>query len=443
MSGILESKAYFKGRLAVLNLSEFEAKFNEADWNTMSAFAFSSNYVPGRSDESVFVAKVVKKILGEETHKKEHALRRLFFEAHTMASMDVQRRMAHPEEEGKHPRKLPLEERGERLKEIKLELAGLNIRGELEPSNALVDKFVEMEELNELRNLKWEELTKRDQESKGVKKIPLWSENDGKLCRIYKDEEVLCKTEDLLQLKYSLQRRGIAMQMARILSFRVHEKLVDYYFEEMSREPPNRYEKVSLEQVARMDKEVFRRLGELTRDGFKFLGNPATKEYPLDKLLEGALLEPRLVHLMLPLPLTSRPASSSSGEKKRDSDNQLNQLRGELKKLKAGGGGGKGGKGGGKNGGGSRGSGGGKDGGGKATGGKKQPTMPKELRGMLFEVDGKRLCYAYNMKSGCSTRGVDKCSKGHHLCCYPGCGGDHCLHSCSAYHKNLALGGKE
>ena len=268
--------------------------------------------------------------------------------------------------------------------------------------------------------------------------MPMWSESDGKLCRIYKEEEIFNKAEDMLQLKYSLQRRGMAMQVAHMLSFEAHEKLVDYYFEEMSREPPHRYDRVSLDQVMRMDREVFVRLGELTRDGFKTLGNIPAKEYPLDRLLEGVIIDPRVMHLMLPLPATNTGARSNDGRnnRKREPDNDtVNQLRNEIKRLKSSNSGSKGsGKGGNKGG-----SGGGKDG--KA--GKKprglNPSMPKELRGMVHEVNGKRLCFAYNMRAGCDTRGEHRCPKGDHLCCYPGCGGEHTLAGCPAYAKNLAL----
>ena len=41
MAGILESKASFNARLAALNLKEFAGKFEEREWTTKSAFAFS------------------------------------------------------------------------------------------------------------------------------------------------------------------------------------------------------------------------------------------------------------------------------------------------------------------------------------------------------------------------------------------------------------------
>ena len=432
MAGILDSKAYFTGRLAALNLNEFTDKFVEREWTTMSAFAFSVNYVPGRSDEAVMVEKVYKRILGSVDHPREHAVRRLFFEAHTMASHDITRRLSHPEEEGKAPRKLPLEERGERWRAIKMELPNLNLRGELEPSNALVDKFVEMEELNQLRYIKWEEYTKRDQESKGIKKIPLWAEERGQLCRVYKDEELIHQPQDRLELKYALQRRGLAMQMAHLLSFKSHEKLIDYYFEEMARDSVDlsRYDRISLDQVMNTDKEIFVRIGEETREGFKALGNLPAKEYPLDKLLEQIMVHPRVVHLLLPLPLSNGSSKKQEPhvDKKRDQSeaSQVQRLMNEIKKMKSSKGEGKGA---------------GKGGGSKVAKGANRnkraggAAMPKELIGMTPEVNGKRVCYSYNMPRGCDVSGEDKCTRGYHLCCFPGCGEEHSLQKCGRYAK--------
>lgn len=435
MAAILESKAYFTSRLAALDLKEFAPKFIEKDWTTLSAFAFSVNYVPGRSDETVMVEKVYKVLLGQADHKKEHAVRRLFFEAHAMAQADLTRRIANPDEEGKAPRKLPIEERGERWRLIMTELPNLNLRGDLEPSQALVDKFVEMEELNQLRFLKWDEYTKRDQENKGVKKVPMWAEENGQLCRVYKDEELVYHPHDRLELKYTLQRRGIAMHMAHLVSFACHEKLVDYYFEEMSRDPVDttRYERISVDQVMNTDKEIFIRMGEESRDGFRILGNIPSGTFPLDAIMTKVMAHPRVIQLLLPLPM-SRGSSQGTSQRqesrnKRDHTEtvQVQQLKAENKKLRTNKQGGKdktkgssvGGKGKSK----------GKDKSGRTA------RLPKELLGMNYEVGGKRLCYAYNMRSGCNVSGEDKCDKGHHLCCFPGCGAEHSLQSCPDYAK--------
>ena len=445
MAGMLESEAYFTGRLAALKLTDFAPKFAAKDWTTVNAFAFSNSYVPGRADESVLAEKVFKVILGGLDHAKEHAVRRLFYESHLMATSEVQRRMTNPEEEGKAPRKLPIEERGQRWKDIVAEMPLHELRGELEPSYALTDKYVAMEEQNELRYLHWEEFTKREQEQTGIKKIPLWAEVNGQLQRYYENVELVHHPEDRLELKYALQRRGLAMQLGRLVSFACHEKLVNYYFEELARSPvdPRRFEKVSVPQILCADKELFIRMAEETRSGFKALGNISAKVYPLDDIMKAAMKHPRVVQLLLPHPIATGAGRSQEprNEKKRDNSEsqQINHLKNEIKKLKAssssnhqpawndGKGKGKGG---------SKGKG---KGGGKGNGRKAKPPMPQELHGMRSEINGKNLCFAYNMKNGCSTSGKDRCERGHHMCCYPECQApeDHSLQRCPEYAKRV------
>ena len=57
-------------------------------WDTLGNFAFSCSYVPGSPDDASFISGVVVPILGDD-HTKAAALRRLFFEAYTIAAADL------------------------------------------------------------------------------------------------------------------------------------------------------------------------------------------------------------------------------------------------------------------------------------------------------------------------------------------------------------------
>ena len=439
MANTFESEAYFTGRLATLKLSEFVKKFEEKEWITMANFAYGISYMPGRTDEAVISKKVYEVILGQADHPREHAVRRLFHEAQMMAEEETKRRINFTGEEGRAPRKIPIEERGARWKLLVKDLDPLKLNGELEPSYALIDKYCEMEELNEIKYLKWEEHTKREQEQHGVKKIPLWAEKDGVLTRQWQDEEITFHAQDRLDLMYLLQRRGLALDMAHLISYRCHQTLVSWYFEEMARESvdPERYEKVSITQCHNADREIFIRMSEEARDGFRHLGNIVAKEYPLDKILTSVMKHPRVQHLMNPWPKSqhSKPNNAQSS-KKRDGDeshmvaenkklkNDNNRLSQRLTALENG----KGNKG--------KGKGKGKDKGKGKGKGKQQvkndraTPMPKELWGMNSTVNGNPLCFSYNMKKGCSVSGEDRCKYGYHLCAFPGCAGTHSLQNC-------------
>eukprot|EP00973_Karenia_brevis_P020733 2847219-Karenia_brevis.AAC.1 len=85
-----------------------------------------------------------------------------------MMAADAQRRANGVDDESRR-QKLPGPERSARLEEVRNELTGLKISGKLEPSHALVDKFVAMQESGALRHIAWHELTSREAEVRGVK----------------------------------------------------------------------------------------------------------------------------------------------------------------------------------------------------------------------------------------------------------------------------------
>ena len=110
----LDSTAVFARRVQDLRLTEFLNSFAERGWDTMGAFAFSCAHFPGSSDDSMFSNEVIIPLLGDPGHVLKPQVRRFFFEAYTMAALDVQRR-ATPGDEADKPKKLPAPERLSRL----------------------------------------------------------------------------------------------------------------------------------------------------------------------------------------------------------------------------------------------------------------------------------------------------------------------------------------
>ena len=220
---------------------------------------------------------------------------------------------------------------------------------------------------------------------------------------------------DLLSLKNLLQRRGLAMHMAKLLSFSVHEQLVNFYCNGMNREKLPGHGAVTVAQVRNADKEIFFKIVDQTRNGLTALGDSLADPpvFPLDVMVPKILVEPRVLALMMPCRVGNRApgAGSSQGGNKRHHDEGAVTVK-PNKKHKA-----SGDKGGGK---------------GKGRGGKKHsgPPLPSELRGMTTVFDGRKLCFDYNMHKGCSTSGQEGCPKGLHRCMFPGCGERHGFPSC-------------
>ena len=441
----LNSKAVFEAKISKLGMSVNLNDFKRLGWDTLAKFAFAANYVPGKADDTPFVNDVVIPLFHTPNPPEKAALRQLFYVAYSMNAAEMVRMTTANEDEDK-PKKLPAAERNARFVALAEKLLpGIVLEGELEPSVALVEKLVHMRDSGVIQYLKWEELTKREQELRGVKKDEFWKENqEGALMRIFKNIELKAEMKDLLRLQYALQRRGASLEMGRLMSFEKHELIVKFLFKRLTADPMEDHYPVSLNQVKEADLQIFLKLGELTRAGFEACSD---EEMPLDSLVQSILADSEIAQIMFQ---KQKPAGRAEGAEsgiKRDNDGELDRLRRENKRLKDNQGAkGRGkaqgyqqgdydaGKGKGGNKGGSKGKpkGQGRGGGGANVGG----SMPKELIGMSrASRHGKSLCFDYNMRKGCPVRG-DRCSLGEHLCCYPGCDKTHSLQDCDQFKRS-------
>ena len=399
----LDSASYFTHRAKLFGLAEQVETMSSFGWRTMGTFAMSCRYVPGSDDDVTFVTKVVIPILGGQESPLEPALRRLHFEAYTLIAADAARRAAGGDEAARH-KTLPGPERADRLREIKLELTGVDIVGPLVPSHALVDKFTAMQESGELRFVPWHFLTSREKEIKGVKEEELFKADptSGLMKKIVRKIEDPADVVGLDKLKQAFQRRGIALQMARLMTFRAHEKLINWYFRELDRPALRNFEQTTLDQVLEVDQEIIVRIVEETDENLQLLDDGTM---PLDALTLSIMNEPRIQMM-----LAQQRAGPSGGQKRQSSElAQLSaenkRLRSQMDWLKGKGGKSKGDKG---KGGKWRPSGKGKDG-----KGDKSTRMPAELLKFGTPPGGGRICYSFNLE-GCSNGAA--CTRGRHIC---------------------------
>eukprot|EP00972_Heterocapsa_arctica_P002017 289475-Heterocapsa_arctica.AAC.1 len=90
-----------------------------------------------------------------------------------MAAADLKRRIETTGDEG--PRRVPAVERYERRERVAARLAGLNLDGELDVSNRLLDQAIGVYEDNTMQYISWSEATKREMELRGDKKDKTWT----------------------------------------------------------------------------------------------------------------------------------------------------------------------------------------------------------------------------------------------------------------------------
>ena len=109
---------------------------------------------------------------------------------------------------------------------------------------------------------------------------------------------------DLL-LRYALTRRGLALDQANLLRFRLHDSWVERLMEVRHTAPPPGYSPVTHQQILSADRKLFVKVAEATREGVQL---QATGR-PIDLIWDNMCNHPDVAHLLQPLPspAPSRP----------------------------------------------------------------------------------------------------------------------------------------
>eukprot|EP00971_Amphidinium_carterae_P142515 2823138-Amphidinium_carterae.1 len=171
----VNSETYFKAAARVVGLTEPKIeKFVDKQ--------------PGFPDDTAFV-NMVKDVLGNE------------FALGKLAEVDD----------------LPFEERDARMKELKSRLEGVRIRRPLEPSDSLCKRHIEM---GCLGGIGFQGLGEHPRDPQ------LYVDHAG----TFRPKQPSYLDVDLttyLMVRFALQRRGMAFDLARIMAYVVHEEWVD------------------------------------------------------------------------------------------------------------------------------------------------------------------------------------------------------------------------
>ena len=414
MAGILESEAVFAARAKAFGISdEVIASLKGKGWSTHGSYAFSCGHTPGAAGEQLFVDSILKAVLGEDGSAKrvmDSGLRRLFFESYTLCAADMRSKVERSGDDA--PRKLPTAERNDRLDKLIAKMSNMTIDGPNEPSNHLVDIVVSMHDDGVLRYITWAECTTTEMEMNKAKVDKAWMSDSTGLIREHSILQLdSADTGSDLKLVQALTRRGLALEMGRVCSFNKHEVLVRLLIGECQRSPPAGFRSTSLAQVERTDREVFKRIAELTRSGLQGpLGGPLPFEVALDRVL----LEAGVRMLLIPMQGAAsvvkdaamvHPTGTEAPVKKK-TRNEKKRLA-KVRKAE-----------------------------GSAAAVKtptpppssreRDPRVPKSLSGKSKTPSGEDICFSYNSEPGCSK---PACTR-KHVCMV--CFKEHPLHKHSA-----------
>ena len=272
----LDSEAYMLERMSTFGIAGLHSEMKVRGWGTMGRFAFSSSYQPGAGPEDAFIASVVHPLVGNDLTQLP-ALRRLYFEAHTLATADLRRRVESTGDEP--PQRIPNVERERRRDLVLANLGGLENEFEnlLDPSNDLVDRACAMADENDgagkVVYIKWYQCTTRSQEMAQDTRpsIEEFKTDANGFLKVKRSTEVSsAQIGSDLRLRFALQRRGVALEMAAVMSYKIHDLLVSRFFHEAMKPPvDDRHDPCSLDQLRKADEWVFRELARKCRHGVR------------------------------------------------------------------------------------------------------------------------------------------------------------------------------
>ena len=208
-------------------------------------------------------------------------------------------------------------------------------------------------------------------------------------------------------------RRGIAMEVARLLPVEAHQDILGKWFGALEDEPadPDRYAKTAVAQIHKADAEVFRMFSQEVKTG---IARRPDGVYPLEAPLARVLASARIQQILQPLVKLEKSVSKEQNKGKADpvskqvQDAVAHAVAQALKKRGPGGGGGDGG---------------GNKGDDSKPKGKGSKTLrPKELFDMdVTTKDGEPICFGFNL-DGCDKAAPgERCYKGFHVCARKGC----------------------
>ncbi|CAE7245188.1 unnamed protein product [Symbiodinium sp. CCMP2592] len=219
----LESVPAFTDRAKQIGISEeLLNKLLAKNLNTFGKLAFVCSSKPSSGDDTPLF-EALKTLIGSEVPVEQHmVIRRLWYESHAHALVDLESRASRTSDAS--PRELPLAERLTRLKRQRGELKGLEMDIHTEPGHGLVDRVQAMLDSAQVLHIAPEKCISRHDEILGEKteqKLSLGADGNIKITK--QASSLRCETTGELKLRRCFLRRALAFDQVGLASFTAME----------------------------------------------------------------------------------------------------------------------------------------------------------------------------------------------------------------------------
>lgn len=390
---LVDSEAAFRKRLEeVVTDAGIRAAVIAGGIETFSALAFAvgtPQTPPSDDDFRQFTDNILPAGYGMGAYS---GMRRLHFEATTLVVAQLKAQVTGDTDEGK--RKLPVIEKQARLAEQRARLVGVDIKGEMQPSYALVDAVHNMIDANSVMWIAPSKCTSRDQEiQQGAKNLPSVVHLEQHTLKLAAPEPVVeAECTSAIQLQWCFQRRALALDQARLSSWSMQNKWINQMLTILNTPPPPGHAKVSMEQLIKADKQLWTVISQ--EHDVVVTPGAVGQAFTFDQLIDRLRSDPRITMHLLPLPLFAKSSQGSSAESSSSRPAGKAKAKAAVKKQQ------------------------------NKVGRKAARNKPEALAGMeTVTADGDPVCWANNLEGGCKAPllpgfKIARCAKGVHVCAY-------------------------
>lgn len=330
----------------------------------------------------------------------------LVFQCHTLVVANIKAEV-NKKDDPSSQSSLPTAERDRRIADQRQRLAGLRLKGDEEVAHSSYDLAFTMLEKDTITYLHPEKLVTRRAELLQKRPLKQLALDQDSLTVKEKPLDMTCSTRTELELVQAFRRRALAFDLVGLATYELMNSYHAELLSHMQEDPPPGYTQVSVTQVLRADRAVFLYLAETLTT----LKRNVAGDLPFEQELMAALARPNVSFHLLPLaasaPARPAPKPNANNSNKRKHEDTEKPAPAQPKSHARPKGKGKG----------------------KSKRKGRGPNVPKELVGKALETsDGRRICWPFNMQSGCkdATPG-GQCQRGAHVCAEPGCGKPHSL----------------
>ena len=392
MSSLIESEAHFSKRATEVRLSAASLEaLRSHGFSTLGQLAYAVGQ-PGQVIPEAEFSTWSRTHVPAASAADLASLRRLLFEAQTLALSQLRLQITEPESAAK---RVPEAERDRRMTLMRAELTGLSIEGPLEPGRKLLDECAHQEATGQLKYLAPDRCVSRIHEVTNAKNASRQVEIDqSKLIVREAQDELSMPASSALQVQEALRRRGLAYTFAQALSWSACDRYLMRLFSHMHREPPPNHNRVSVTQVVEADRLVFVKLIEQNIKAKR----DASGSFPLDDALHHALESYEVSFALMHLQSKQAPPTRPPFKKLKTQHDESSVTK-------------PGGKGKGKD----------KKGRGKSAPWVSIPEFIRDRGGHAATPSGEPICFTYSIHGKCT---VQNCRR-KHVCAR--CFGDHAL----------------